>query len=121
MWSAASGHQTGAPLEEPKRPSHGLESRSGGREPVLVQDCADPPVVVLVSDDVIFAGVGAELHLDDHKWLVALVGEPMLSPDGDVDRLAAMDERDLAIDDCRGGAIDDYPVFRPMLMGLQGQ
>ena len=39
-------------------------------------------VVVLVAADVVLTGVAAELDLDDHQLLVAVVGEPVLGARG---------------------------------------
>ena len=50
------------------------------------------PVVVLVAADVVLAGVGPELHLDDDELLVALVAEPVPGAEGYVDRLVVLDE-----------------------------
>lgn len=46
--------------------------------------CSCPCVTVFIANDVIFANIGAGLHLDKHHRDTPWIFDPVLGPDGDV-------------------------------------
>ena len=76
-------------------------------------------VIVSNSDDIVFAEIVAELHLDDRKWLVAAICEAMICGSRDVD-VSALTKLQLLISAHDvGGALDDYPMFASVGVALQ--
>ena len=68
--------------------ARGHRLRAGGRDGragALPRGVGRAAVVVLEAADVVLAGVGAALHLDDHQLLVVGVGDAVRRAQGDVD------------------------------------
>ena len=101
------------------RPHKGRERRrTPRRASELVPDAA---VVVVEPDDVVLAGVGAVLDLDDDQRLVVFVGDPVWLADGDVDRVGESEDGVVVVDHAGGDAGDDGPVLGAVLVGLVGE
>src|SRR4051794_15355260 len=77
--------------------------------------------VVVEADDVVLAGVGAVLDLDDHELLGPIVGQSVPRAAGDVDRVSGTGRSGLLIDGRRSDAEDHHPVLAPVLMRLERQ
>jgi hypothetical protein len=75
-------------------------------------------VVILKPMDVVLAGVGAPLDLDDYKFLIGMVSQAVLRSTWHVDTVARSGRRGLALNGACGESENHDPVFRTMVMGL---
>src|SRR5512139_1600184 len=93
----------------------------GPRRPREVDSGRAAAVVVLEALDVVLAGVGAALDLDDHELLARLVAQPVLGALGHVDAVTGPGGDRLAVHDTGGDAEDHDPVLGAVLVGLVRQ
>src|SRR4051812_29902628 len=79
-----------------------------------------PVVDVLDADDVVFAEITARLHLDDLDIDLAGILEPVDGADRNVDGFVLVQCLDRSGDRDRGRAGHDDPMFRSVMVLLQG-
>ena len=72
---------------------------------------AGSPEVVGEARDVVLAEVVAALHLDEHQWFVAIVGNTMGSAHRHVDRGTCRQPERLVVERHRSGTADPEPVL----------
>src|SRR5262249_24121356 len=82
---------------------------------------AGAAVRVLEADDVVLAEVAARLHLDDLEVYLAGVGQAVRLAQRDVGALVLAEQDLLVAAGHLGGAGDDDPVLRAVVMHLQAQ
>src|SRR5258708_4179340 len=87
--------------------------RSGARSASLV--------VILDTDDVVFAEIAAGLHFDQFEQNLAGVFQPVGGADRDVDRLVLVDDLDEIIDRYPRRTANHDPVLGTVVMHLQRQ
>lgn len=56
------------------------------RSRLSAQAARAPTVVVVEPDNIVFAEIGAALHLDDAQWHFAGIAQPVPGTGGDVER-----------------------------------
>src|SRR5262249_7048420 len=64
--------------------------------------------------DVIFPEIASGLHLDELKWNLAGVGEPVNGSDGDIRRLVFVDDIDRVADRDFRSTSHNHPMFGPV-------
>ena len=75
-------------------------------------------VVVREANNVVLAGVGAQLHLDDHKFFIVQIRDAVLRTDRYVEAVASRQDDLFVIDRARRSAADDNPVLVAVLVGV---
>jgi hypothetical protein len=76
---------------------------------------------IVETHDVVFAEIGADLHLDQFERDLSGIGEPVRAADRNIDRVVFLHRADLAVDGDLRRALDHDPVLGAMEMLLQRQ